>query len=205
MSKKFLLLGCVVVVLLIGANILLEKKSTPSTATVVNKGAVENDVAIGGDFEMTNHLGERVTNESYAGSYRLVFFGFTHCPDVCPTNLTHISTAMQMLGDDASKVVPIFVTVDPERDNAAVMKEYIAPFHPKMVGLTGTNGDVEAIKKAYKVYGRKMKMEWMADDEYLMDHSAFTYVMDKEGKYITHFTHNTDGETISKKLKEILS
>ena len=121
----------------------------------------------------------------FLGQNMLVFFGFTFCPDVCPTELAKIGAAMKMLPADAN-VTPVFITVDPERDGAAEVKSYVEAFHPKMVGLTGSQEQIRAAAKAYRVYFAKNTSNGAAD--YLMDHSSIIYLMGKKGEYLTHFT-----------------
>ncbi len=158
---------------------------------------------IGGPFKLTNHLGETVTEKDFQGKYSLVYFGFTFCPDVCPTDLSIISQAMQLLGDDANNITPVFITVDPERDTPEQMKLYLSNFHPSIVGLTGSAKHIEDVALEYKVYFSKVKDDSSALG-YTMDHSAYTYLMDTEGKFIIHFSHNTEPLEMAKKLKQKL-
>lgn len=129
----------------------------------------------GGDFSLTNHLGQPVTQDDFKNQYRLVYFGFTYCPAICPTELQRIASILKGLGDKGEKIQPIFITIDPERDTVDVMKNYVEMFHPRMIGLTGTPEQINDIKKSYKIYAAKVKEEGMSD--YTMDHSSFIYFM----------------------------
>ena len=136
-------------------------------------------VGIGGAFNLVDGNGQRVTEADLRGKLALVFFGFTHCPDVCPTELQAIGQVMDMLGPQADQVRPIFITVDPERDTPERMKDYVALFHPAITGLTGTPEQVGAAARAWRVYYNKVTPPGASD--YLMDHSAFTYLMGRDG------------------------
>jgi protein SCO1 len=151
---------------------------------------------IGGPFSMTDMQGNAVTEASYSGKYLLVFFGFTHCPAVCPTSLLSIAHALDALGSEANKVQAIFVTVDPARDTPDVLASYVANFHPDIVGLTGSNAEVAAIAEAYRVYYARVDVP---DSEagYLMDHSAAIYLMGPNGQYLDLLRHNADPADIA--------
>jgi len=162
------------------------------------------EAAIGGPFTLINSEGETVTDADFRGKIMLVYFGYTYCPDVCPTSLTAVAEALDMLGEDAKEFAPIFITVDPERDTPEAMGDYAAAFHPQLVGLTGTVEQVAAAAKAYRVYFAKVQEEGDDPEDYLMDHSAYIYVMDRDGKYVAHFPHGTDPGEMAKKLLELL-
>ena len=170
---------------------------------VIGATGTSGTVEIGGPFALTDHTGERRSDADFRGRYMLVFFGFTYCPDVCPTSLLTISRGLQMLGERepelADQVVPLFVTVDPERDSVEAMAAYIAHFHPNIVGLTGTAEEIAAAAKAYRVYYAKAEDE--ASGTYLMDHSSFIYLMGPDGLYRTHFSHMTKAEEIADGLE----
>lgn len=140
------------------------------------------------EFELVDHRGRKVTEKDYLGKWQLVFFGFTYCPDVCPTTLATVSEAMDILGEDADKVTPIFITVDPERDTPKVLAEYVTAFHPSLVGLTGNAEQIKSAAEAFRVYYAKAPQE-SASEEYLMGHSSFVYLMTPEGVFETHFSH----------------
>jgi protein SCO1/2 len=134
-----------------------------------------------------------------------VFFGFTHCPDVCPTELQTIAAAMDKLGPDAKKVTPIFISVDPERDTVASIGDYVKAFGPRIVGLTGSPEQVAVAAKAYRVYYRKADSEEGADAKnYSVDHSAFTYLMDGNGQYLTHFSFGVPADKMAERIRQEL-
>ena len=137
--------------------------------------------AIGGPFKLTDQNGKVVTEQDLKGHPFLVFFGFTHCPDVCPTTLFEVSEVMRALGPDAERTRALFITVDPERDTPAVMKDYLSSFDPHLSGLTGDPAEIAAVAKAYRVYFKKVPLE---EGGYTMDHTAIVYLMDKTGRFV---------------------
>ncbi|MEX2454377.1 MAG: SCO family protein [Rhodospirillaceae bacterium] len=146
---------------------------------------------VGGPFTLVDQTGETRTEKDFAGSYRLIYFGYTFCPDVCPTALQVMSQAMDRLKPaTAEKVVPILITIDPERDTVTQLADYVGNFHPRLVGLTGTPEQIAAAAKAYHVYYGRSKDDGSAAD-YLMDHSSVVFLMGPRGEYLTHFTHAT--------------
>lgn len=136
--------------------------------------------AIGGAFTLTSHRGETITDQTFRGKVQLVFFGFTHCPDVCPTALYLVSDLLERLGPRAQDVKPIFITVDPERDTPDVLAGYVAAFHPSLVGLTGTPTQIAEAAQAFRAFYRKLPRE---DGDYFMEHSGSIYVMDRNGAF----------------------
>lgn len=158
---------------------------------------------IGGPFELTDQNGKRVTDQSFRGKYTLVFFGFTFCPDVCPGTLQVVTAALDRLGQAGNDIVPVFITVDPARDTPEVMRDYAKSFHPRLVALTGSEADIEKAARAYRVYYAKAKGTENEKD-YLMDHSAFLYLMDKDGKFVKHFTAGTNPEELANGLREAI-
>jgi protein SCO1/2 len=160
---------------------------------------------IGGPFTLVNQDGKTVTQKDFKGKLMLVFFGFTHCPDVCPTELQSIASAMDKLGPDANKVTPVFISVDPERDTVASIGDYVKAFGPRIVGLTGSPEQVAAAAKAYRVYFRKADQEEGADAKnYSVDHSAFTYLMDGNGQYLTHFSFGVPADKMAERIRQEL-
>ncbi len=142
-------------------------------------------VAIGGPFRLTDQDGHEVTEQALLGRPSLVFFGFTHCPDVCPTTLFDISQVMQALGPDANRTHAFFITVDPERDTEGVLKDYLSSFDPHITGLTGDLPAITAVAKEYRAYFKKVTID---GGGYTMDHTAITYLMDKEGRFVSPFS-----------------
>ncbi len=169
-----------------------------SVATVMKRDT--GPIDIDGDFELVNQDGETVTQDTYAGQYKLIFFGFTYCPAICPTELQKMKLIMDELGPMADEFTPIFISVDPERDTPEVIKEYVAQFHPKLIGLTGTLEQIEKVENAYSVYATKVENDMM--DEYMMDHSAFMYFMDDENNLIDLYPSTDTVDDIVKSIKE---
>ncbi|HSI40817.1 MAG TPA: SCO family protein [Xanthobacteraceae bacterium] len=140
--------------------------------------------AVGGPFQLVDQDGRTVTDQDLRGSPFLVFFGFTHCPDICPTALSDLSQTLDALGPAADKMNVLFVTVDPERDTAAVLKSYIGSFHPRIRGMTGSPDQVAAMTKVYRAYSRKVPTQ---GGDYTMDHTAIVYLMGKDGAFVAPF------------------
>ncbi len=161
------------------------------------------NVPVGGAFELTDQTGKAVTNETLKGKYRIVYFGFTFCPDICPTELQSITGALDMLGKDADKFTPVFITIDPERDTPEVVGKYLKSFHPSFVGLSGTADQIAKAAGAYRVYYAR---ETPSDrsEGYMMNHSGYVYLMDCQGRYIRHLAPGTSAADIAKALKELL-
>lgn len=178
----------------LNATILKKPKSKISTNAPVGSSD------IGGAFSLIDHNGKAVTEADYSNSYKLVFFGFSYCPAVCPTELQKVAAVMDQLGERAAEVIPIFISVDPERDTADVMKKYVEQFHPSLVGLTGSMKQIEGVKDAYKVFATKVENDMM--DEYMMDHSAFLYFMDKENKMIALYPSKDTAANIATDIQE---
>ena len=182
---------------LAGAAVLLV--NAPQAGRVQSSGTA----LIGGAFSLVGEDGKTVTDRDFRGRYMLVFFGFTHCPDICPAELQVIAQALDRLGDKAAKVVPILITLDPERDTPKVMADYVKSFGPNFVGLTGSPEAIAAAAKAYRVAYAKVENKGSASD-YSVDHSALVYLMDPEGKYLTHFAYGTSADEMAEKLRRFL-
>lgn len=157
--------------------------------------------AIGGPFKLIDQNGKPVTDADMKGRPFLVFFGYTHCPDICPTTLFEVSEVLRVLGPDASRTGALFITVDPERDTPAVLKEYLSSFDPHLRGLTGDRPAIEAAEKAYRVYAKKVPAE---NGDYSMDHTALVYLMDKQGRFVVPFKLNRKPEAAAAELKRYL-
>jgi protein SCO1 len=159
----------------------------------------------GGPFALTDHNGRSVTDKDFAGRHMLVYFGYTYCPDVCPTDLTGMAAALDALGPLADKLQPLFITVDPGRDTASVLKDYAGAFHPALLALTGSRTQVTAAAKAYRVHRRIFRVEGAEEDDYLVDHSSLAYLMGSDGKFVTMFPHGTTPERMAKVLRKYLT
>ena len=157
--------------------------------------------AIGGPFQLTDQSGQTVTEKNLVGRPSLIFFGFTHCPDVCPTELFQISEVLRAMGKDADRVNAYFISVDPERDTQAAMKDYLSSFDPHLKGLTGTPDEVAKAIADYRVYARKVPLK---DGDYTMDHTALIYLMDRDGRFVSPFNLDRKPEEAATDLKRYL-
>ncbi len=168
-------------------------------------GERQNTV-IGGPFSLTDQFGARVREADFRGKLMLVYFGYTYCPDVCPTELQTITTALEALGPAAAEIVPIFISVDPARDTVAQMKDYAANFHPALRALSGSPDEVAAAARSYRIYYVKVQNNGAeADaDDYSMDHTAIVYLMDRKGRYLAHFPSATPPERLAERLRQAL-
>ena len=156
---------------------------------------------IGGPFQLTDQAGQTVTEKNMQGRPTLVFFGFTHCPDVCPTTLFEISEVLKAMGKDADRVNAYYISVDPERDTAAAMKEYLSSFDPRLKGLTGNPDQIAKVLSEYRVYARKVPLK---DGDYTMDHTALIYLMDRDGRFVSPFNLNRKPEEAAADLQHYL-
>ena len=157
--------------------------------------------AIGGPFQLTDQAGQTVTDKDLKGRPTLIFFGFTHCPDVCPTSLFEISEVLKAMGKDADRVNAYFVSVDPERDTSKAMKDYLASFDPHLKGLTGDPAAIASMISAYRVYARKVPLK---DGDYTMDHTALIYLMDRDGQFVSPFNMKRTPAEAATDLKKYL-
>jgi len=171
----------------------------PQGATVVSGKPL-----IGGPFNLIDHTGKAVTDKDFLGRNLLVFFGFTFCPDVCPSGLQVISAALDQLGPQAQNVTPVFITIDPARDTPEKMAAYVSSFHPRLIGLTGSAADVAAAIKAYRVYAKKVPGDGNPAD-YTMDHSSVAYLMGRDGKLLAFFADLSKPDALAAQLRKALS
>jgi len=161
-------------------------------------------VAIGGPFSLIDETGAPVTEKTYRGRHMLIFFGFTYCPDVCPTELAKIAATLDLLGQDAQRLVPLFVSIDPERDTPEALAQYTDLFHPAIIGLTGTEAEVAAAARAFRVYYNKVKTG-PEPDAYTMDHSAFVYLMGPDGGFRQLFSPQATPEQMAAAIRSHLA
>jgi protein SCO1/2 len=180
------LFGCFMIILLV-------TDRTPIRAV--------QSAAIGGPFQLIDQDGRTVTDVDFKGKPLLVFFGYTHCPDVCPTTLFELSEVMRKLGPEADKVNAVFVTVDPERDTPAVMKDYMSSFDPHVRGLTGDNEAIAKVLRQYRVYAKKAPQP---NGDYAMDHTAIVYLMDKDGRFVAPFNAGRKVEDAAADLRRYI-
>ena len=155
---------------------------------------------VGGSFELIDQDRNNITNNSFPNKFKIIYFGFTFCPDVCPMGLTTISEALDSLGTKAKHIQPIFITLDPLRDTAEVLKSYKENFHESIIFLTGSEEQIRSVAKLYKVYFRKTN----DDNDYLIDHSAITFIMAPSGGYLKHFGPNATAVEFSNFFNSIL-
>ena len=162
--------------------------------------------SIGGPFTLTNHRGEIVTERDYLGKHTLIFFGFTHCPDICPTTMNEIAFALDQLGGKAKDVNAVFVTIDPGRDNPEALGDYMELFDKRITGLTGTPEQIAGVAKAFRIfYAKNISAEEQAkpkeDRFYLMDHSSITYLMSPTGEFIRHYSYGTPAKALADDIR----
>ena len=199
-SPRFILVAAVLAALVIlgaGVFLALTLRDNPRGATGTMLAS-----AIGGPFRLTDQNGKTVTDADLKGKWSLVYFGYTHCPDACPTALNDISIALEDLGTKRDAVRPVFITVDPERDTPDALKAYVTSFDAPILALTGTPEQVAQAAKGYRVYYAKHPE---AGGEYSMDHSSVIYVMDPQGRFTASFTHESTPEQIAERLKKLLT
>jgi len=159
-------------------------------------------VVLGGPFSLTDQNGATRTDKDFRGKYMLVFFGYTYCPDVCPTTLAVMSEALKMMGQRAEKVAPVFITVDPKRDTPEKLKSYLDSFGPEFVGLTGNTSDIANVAKGYRVYYREQSSDQKGD--YGVDHSGVIYLMDPNGVFVANYSLETSPEALAADLMKRL-
>ena len=167
----------------------------------VGKTITTGEAKIGGPFTLVSTRGGTVTEQSFRGKYLLIFFGFTFCPDVCPTALNNVSVALEKIGGTANAVQPLFITVDPQRDTQPVMAEYLKSFDPRFVGLTGSQEQIDQVVKAYRVHAERQKPEGPAH-HYLMSHSGYVYLMGPRGKFVDVVIGSASGGEIAEWLRK---
>lgn len=205
--RRLLIVGLaalIAVLVVAGVVLWLQPKPTP----VAQSGAPQSSGVmrlppgseLGGPFRLVDQDGKSVTDASYAGKFMLVYFGFTFCPDVCPTELQAMATAIDDLGSPGDMVQPILISIDPARDRPAQLKDYVAAFHPRLVGLTGSSEEIAAAAKAYRVYYAKGPAD--ADGNYVMDHTSFVYLMGPDGKLRSVFRAGTSPEVMAAEMQK---
>jgi|APTNR8051073442_1049403.scaffolds.fasta_scaffold01241_2 protein SCO1/2 len=186
----------VVVIALVGALAVYRFAAMDGSATVQDR------VAIGGPFELVDQDGNTVTDADFRGRYMLIYFGYTYCPDICPTSLLRNIEALDSLGSKKDLIQPILISVDPERDTPALLKDYAELFDPRLIALTGSPEQVAEAARAYRVYYAKAEEPGAdAGSDYLMDHSGFTYLMGPDGAFVAFFRHDTTPDAMAARLR----
>lgn len=166
--------------------------------TGLSPASINRVASIGGPFALEDQNGKPFGDQDMKGKPYLVFFGYTHCPDICPTTLTEMSALLEKLGPDANRVGALFITVDPERDTPAELKDYMSSFNPHLRGLTGTRPAVDVAIKDYRVYAKKVPLK---DGDYSMDHTAIVYLMDKDGHFVAPFDMQRSADAEAAQLR----
>ena len=166
------------------------------------EGSLAPIAGIGGPFSLVDHRGKHVTERDYVGKPTLVFFGFTFCPDVCPTTLFELTNRLKELGPEAERLNVVFITVDPERDTPQQLALYLSSFDPRIIGLSGSEEDIAAAMKAYRVYARKIPLK---DGGYTMDHTATIYLMNKKGQFVGPMNYQDSEANMRVKLRRLLN
>ncbi len=159
-------------------------------------------VKLGDEFSLVRHDGKSITDKDLLGKPHALFFGFTNCPEVCPTTLHEMSTWLGELGEDANRINVYFMTVDPERDNVEILSDYLTAFDSRITGITGEKADVEKTLKSYKVFFRRVDLD---DGDYSMDHSAMIYLLDAKGDFAGSISYGEDGQSAVAKLRKMLN
>ncbi|XP_054784648.1 protein SCO1 homolog 1, mitochondrial [Prosopis cineraria] len=166
-----------------------------SASKAVKEGPSAGQAAIGGPFNLINHDGRRVTEKNFLGNWTLIYFGFTHCPDICPDELIKLAAAVDKIKEKSGlEIVPIFISVDPERDTVEQVREYVKEFHPRLIGLTGSSEEIRNVARAYRVYYMKTAEE---DSDYLVDHSIVMYLMGPDMQFVKFFGKNNDVDSLT--------
>jgi len=191
------IVALVVVVFAFGAWLNLRHDDLPENAAV---GGMVVNVDIGGPFELTDHTGAQFTRDDLAGDYALIYFGYTFCPDVCPTELGLMAEAIDLLEGDGERVRPVMITIDPERDTPDVLSEYVPLFHERLVGLTGTEQEVRDVATKYRVFYRRF--EDPSYTYYLMDHTSFVYLLSPTGEIASMFRYQTPPEEMAATIRQ---
>ncbi|MEQ1516022.1 MAG: SCO family protein [Usitatibacteraceae bacterium] len=159
-------------------------------------------VPVGAPFALTDQFGKRRSLAHFRGKIVLLYFGYTFCPDVCPTDLLQIANLIKSLGKEGDDIQPVFVTLDPKRDTQKLLRDYVAAFHPRFVALRGSEAEVRRVATSYKVFFEKVKGS--RADNYLIDHAAFIFMLDREGKYVAFFPPGTSAERMKVMVRELL-
>ena len=162
-------------------------------------------VRFGGPFSLLDQDGVRRTDRDFRGRFLLVYFGYTHCPDICLTGLDTVAAALDLLGEAAGRVQPLFISIDPERDTPERLKSYLHKFHPRLVGLTGSEAEIGAVAKAYRVHRKKVLVPGEPLGDYLASHSSITYLMGPEGEFVSLYPHGTEPEFMAGAIRRHIS
>jgi cytochrome oxidase Cu insertion factor (SCO1/SenC/PrrC family) len=194
-NRQALIPYLLLVAALAGGILWRESENVPGLGRVVTTGQAD----VGGPFQLTDQHGKRVSDKDFRGRYMLIYFGYSFCPDVCPTTLAVMAQALEKLGDRSRRVTPIFITIDPERDTPKVLDDYMKAFGPNFVGLTGSAAEIKDAEKKYRVYAAKKPLE---GGNYGMDHSSVLYLMGPDGKMVSFYDEAVSPDDLAKDLKQ---
>jgi len=196
-NRQALIPYLLLVAALAGGVLWHESEKVPGLGRVVSTGQAD----IGGPFQLTDQSGKRVTDKDFRGRYMLIYFGYSFCPDVCPTTLAVMAQALEKMGDRSRRIAPILITIDPERDTPKVLEDYVKAFGPTFVGLTGNAAEIKGVEKKYRVYAVKKPLE---GGNYGMDHSSVIYLMGPDGKLVSFYDEAISPDDLAKELKQRL-
>jgi protein SCO1 len=204
--RKYVLMAAVLVAS--AAAFLLFREKPPEENRRADAARLMNELMsgkaqVGGPFALTDQFGSPRSLRDFQGKFVLLYFGYAFCPDVCPTDLAAMAQAIRALGSQGDKVLPVFVTLDPERDTQELLRSYVAAFHPRFVALRGTEDEVRRVATAYKVYFEKVTPP--GSSAYLIDHMAFVFLLDREGNYLAFFPPGTSAERMAVMIREVLA
>jgi protein SCO1/2 len=199
-NKQALIPYLLLILALAGGILWHESQLVPGLGRTVTTGVAK----VGGPFRLTDQTGKTVTERDFRGRYMLIYFGYSFCPDVCPTTLGVMAEALQKLGSDSSRVVPIFITIDPERDTPKVLADYMKAFGPQFVGLTGSPAAIKEVEKEYSVYAVKRPLDPSKGNAggYGMDHSSVLYLLGPTGKPISFYDEAISPDDLAKELRQ---
>jgi cytochrome oxidase Cu insertion factor (SCO1/SenC/PrrC family) len=198
-NSRVLMPYLLLVAALAGGFLWYQSEQAPRLGRVVSTGSID----VGGPFKLTDHLGQPRTDADFRGRYMLIYFGFTFCPDICPTTLAVVAEALDRLGADAKKIVPVLITVDPQRDTPAVLADYVKAFGPTFVGLTGSADQIKDVEKKFRVYAVKRPTGESGgkDGTYGVDHSNILYLVGPDGKVVHFYTESISPDDLAKDLR----
>jgi len=196
-NRQALIPYLLLVAALAGGVLWYESNQVPGLGRVVTTGQAD----VGGPFQLTDQHGKRVSEQDFRGRYMLIYFGYSFCPDVCPTTLAVMAQALEKAGDRARRVTPVFITIDPERDTPQVLDDYMKAFGPSFVGLTGSAAEIKDVLKKYRVYAAKKPLD---GGGYGMDHSSVLYLMGPNGKMISFYDEAVSPDDLAKYLRSKL-
>jgi protein SCO1/2 len=194
-NRQALIPYLLLVAALIGGVLWYESEKVPGLGRVVTTGQAD----VGGPFQLTDQSGKRVSDKDFRGRYMLIYFGYSFCPDVCPTTLAVMAQALEKLGDKSRRIAPILITIDPERDTPKVLEDYVKAFGPTFIGLTGNATEIKDVEKKFRVYAVKRPLK---GGNYGMDHSSVIYLMGPDGKMVSFYDEAISPDDLAKDLKQ---